>query len=98
MATRETMRKITISLPDELVEFADDYAKALHTSRSQAIGMALAAVKSRAEERLAADGYRYYAQEANDFADATISAVAEAWSDAWLEPQDEALKDDSQAR
>lgn len=98
MATSETMRKITISLPEELVEFADNHARALHTSRSQVIGMALSAVKARAEERLAADGYRFYAQEANEFADATSAAVAEAWTDAWLEPQDEGVNDGGQAR
>ncbi len=47
MTIGETMRKITISLPEELVEFADHQAKALNTSRSQVIGMALAAVEIR---------------------------------------------------
>src|SRR5688500_13367329 len=98
MVTNETMRKITISLPEELVEFADDHAKALNTSRSQVIGMALSAVKARADERLAADGYRFYTQEANEFADATSAAVAEAWTDAGLEPQDKGVKNGGQAR
>jgi predicted transcriptional regulator len=76
------MRKITISLSKELVAFADDRARALNTSRSQVIGMALSAVKTREEERLAADGYHFYAQEASEFADAASEAVTEAWTDA----------------
>jgi hypothetical protein len=96
MATHENTRKITISLPQELVVFADDHAKALNTSRSQIIGMALSVVKKSTEEQLAAEGYKFYAQEASDFAEATKVAVAEAWSDVLTEDKDDA--DGGQAR
>lgn len=68
------MRKITVSLPDNLVQFADGEAARLNISRSRLIARALA----EAKERLAAEGYRFYAQEASGFAEASAPAVAEA--------------------
>lgn len=73
------MRKITISLPAELVDFADRRAGQMHSSRSQIISVALAEIKAREEARLAAEGYQYYAQEAEAFASSSAHAVAEAW-------------------
>lgn len=75
-----SIRKITISLPAELVEFADRLAEQLRLSRSQVVSRALAQAKAMEEERLAAEGYRYYAQEAQEFAAASSRAVAEAVS------------------
>jgi metal-responsive CopG/Arc/MetJ family transcriptional regulator len=72
-----SVRKITISLPAELVEFADRQAAQTNTSRSQIISVALAHVKLLEEERLAAEGYRFYGQEAAEFAEATAQAAAE---------------------
>ena len=75
--TRQT-RKITISLPGELVIFADRQAQQNNTSRSQLISRLLAQFKAQEEERLAAEGYQFYAQEAAEFAAATATATAEA--------------------
>ncbi|UCG12837.1 MAG: hypothetical protein JSU72_20615, partial [Deltaproteobacteria bacterium] len=72
------MRKITISLPDNLVEFADREAARLSISRSRVIAQALSQVRAEEEERLAAEGYRFYAQEASEFAEASAAALAEA--------------------
>ena len=72
------VHKITISLASDLVEFADRQAHGQRTSRSQVIGRALAEMKAREEERLAAEGYRFYTPEAGDFAEASAVAVAEA--------------------
>lgn len=72
------VRKVTISLPDNLVEFADREAIRLSTSRSQVIARALSQIQAEHEERLAAEGYRFYAQEAREFARASATAVAEA--------------------
>ncbi|MGB9620204.1 MAG: ribbon-helix-helix protein, CopG family [Armatimonadota bacterium] len=72
------VRKITISLPAELVEFADRMAGQSRLSRSQVISRALAQIRAGEEERLAAEGYRFYAQEAEEFAAASSRAVAEA--------------------
>ena len=73
-----SVRKITISLPDNLVEFADREAARLSLSRSRVIAQALSEVKADEEERLAAEGYRFYAQEATEFAEASAAALAEA--------------------
>jgi hypothetical protein len=35
-------------------------------------------VKAKDEERLAAEGYRFYAQEASQFVEASAAAIAEA--------------------
>ena len=82
MPTTENMRKVTVSLPPELLAFADDRARVLHTNRSHVISMALTAVKESEEAKLAAEGYRFYAQESLEFAEASHQAVAEAWQDA----------------
>lgn len=71
-------RKITISLPSDLVEFADYVAHQTQTSRSQVISQALAGVRMLEQTRLAEEGYRFYAAEAADFAEASSQAAAEA--------------------
>jgi metal-responsive CopG/Arc/MetJ family transcriptional regulator len=71
------MHKVTISLAPDLLEFADGQAVKKNVSRSQVISQALAVVKEMEEERLAAEGYEFYAQEAIEFASATAEAVAE---------------------
>jgi metal-responsive CopG/Arc/MetJ family transcriptional regulator len=76
------VRKITVSLPVDLVEVADREAARLNISRSRLIARVLAKVKATEEERLAAEGYRFYAQEAAEFAEAITPAVSEAWQDA----------------
>lgn len=76
------VRKITISLPTDLVEFTDHEAARLNISRSSLIARALAQAKADQEERLAAEGYRFYAQESAEFAEASAPSVAEAWQDA----------------
>jgi metal-responsive CopG/Arc/MetJ family transcriptional regulator len=77
-ANATSVRKITISLPDNLVEFADRKAARLNISRSRLIAQALSEIKAEEEERLAAEGYQFYAQEASDFAEVSAFAVAEA--------------------
>lgn len=74
-----TTRKITVSLPSDLVEFADRQAAQQHTSRSQIISEALALIRAGEEKRLAAEGYQFYAEESADFAAASAKASADAW-------------------
>jgi len=71
------LRKVTVSLPRELIEFADTAAAAMGVSRSRVIAEALVAQREQEEARLAAEGYRFYAQEASEFAATTISTVSE---------------------
>ena len=73
-----SMRKITISLPQDLVEFADRAAHQADISRSQVISQALAEAQARNERRLAEEGYRFYARESAEFAQASALLVAEA--------------------
>jgi metal-responsive CopG/Arc/MetJ family transcriptional regulator len=75
------MRKVTISLPDELIEFADQRAQATGSNRSQIIGWALREIKNRTQAQLAAEGYQFYAQEAREFAEASSAVVAAAWGE-----------------
>ena len=72
------IRKVTVSLPGDLVDYADQRAAQNQSSRSQVISQALAYIKSLEEEKLAAEGYQFYSQEAEDFAAASIQAVADA--------------------
>lgn len=70
------MRKVTITLPEELVAYADRRAAELGTNRSQVIGQAMATLILSEEEALAVEGYRFYAAEAEAFA--TVGGVAAA--------------------
>jgi metal-responsive CopG/Arc/MetJ family transcriptional regulator len=70
--------KITISLPGNLLEYADRRAQRARLSRSQVISEALAEAQAQEQMRLAAEGYRFYAGEASEFAEASAGAVAEA--------------------
>jgi predicted transcriptional regulator len=74
-----SIRKVTVSLPESLVEFADREAERLNTSRSGVIARALAESKAAYEADLAAEGYRFFAHEAGEFAEVSAGAVAEAW-------------------
>jgi len=73
-----SIRKITISLPDSLVDFADQEAARLNVSRSRLIARVLSEARAEEEEQLAIEGYRFYAEEASEFAEASATAVAEA--------------------
>lgn len=72
-----SMRKITISLPQDLVEFADRVAHQADVSRSQVISQALLESQARNEKRLAEEGYRFFARESAEFAQASAQLVAE---------------------
>ena len=71
-------KKVTISVSGELLAFADRMAKKTGSTRSSFISLVLNEVREREMERLAAEGYRYFGSEAQEFAAAGGSAVAEA--------------------
>jgi len=75
-------RKVTVSLPVSLIDFADQEAVRLNISRSKLIARALSEIRIAEEERLAAEGYRFYADEASEFAEASSRVTAEAWEHA----------------
>jgi metal-responsive CopG/Arc/MetJ family transcriptional regulator len=72
------LEKVTLSLPRELVRYADARAQELATSRSQVISEALAERRAREEDELAREGYAFYAAESTAFAASSISAFSEA--------------------
>jgi metal-responsive CopG/Arc/MetJ family transcriptional regulator len=72
------VHRITVLLPEGLIDWADRVASQTHTSRSQVICGALCEMQAREGARLAAEGYRYYAQESEAFAALSARAVAEA--------------------
>lgn len=76
------LEKVTISLPRELVRYADARAAELGTSRSHVIGEALAERRAREEADLAREGYAFYAAESSVFATASAAAVSEALGNA----------------
>ena len=74
------LSKITLSLPRDLIDYADRCAREKTTSRSEVVSEALAERRAREERELAQHGYQFYATEAQEFANASASATGEAWS------------------
>jgi metal-responsive CopG/Arc/MetJ family transcriptional regulator len=77
----ESFRKVTVSLPEELVEYADRLANEQSSSRSAVIADLLEWRRSRAKDALAREGYAFYGDASEDFAESTASMVAEAMDD-----------------
>lgn len=71
------IRKVTISLPAALLKYADQRATRMGTSRSQVISQMVAEALAREKETIAAEGYRFYSQEGEDFAEASAKLFAE---------------------
>lgn len=74
-------KKVTISMSEELLDFADHMAKSFGKTRSAFIALLLAEARERERELLAAEGYRFFSSEAEEFAIASEAAVAEAIDD-----------------
>ena len=74
-------RKVTVSMPADLVEYVDGHGAKSGKSRSQVISECLASSREQELEELAAEGYRFYAQESVEFAQASARAAAEALAD-----------------
>ena len=77
-----TREKVTVTLPGELVRYVERKAAKSKMSRSRIIAEAVAEKKAREEEELAAEGYRFYANEAQQFADSSLQAISEVFGDA----------------
>jgi hypothetical protein len=71
------IRKITISLPQHLLDYADRTATERGVSRSQLVAECIAAMAARDRDALAAEGYCFYAQEAEEFACCCMAASSE---------------------
>ncbi|MGH2350689.1 MAG: DUF6364 family protein [Chloroflexota bacterium] len=70
--------KVTLSLPKDLVVFADAEAAQQGTNRSRIVAELLAQERQRRRDALAAEGYQFYSSEAREWAGLTQTAVAEA--------------------
>jgi metal-responsive CopG/Arc/MetJ family transcriptional regulator len=71
--------KVTISLPTELLQFADEQAEHAGTSRSQAIAEALRMAKRAERDRLMAAAFRFYADHDVELAEEGMAATNEVW-------------------
>ena len=76
--SHSTTRKVTISLPAQLLQYADRTAVQRGVTRSQVLSDLLAEMAERERDALAAEGYRFYAGEAQEFAAASLCACSEA--------------------
>lgn len=77
----ELILKVTLSLLRVLVARLNAKAERLHASRSQIIAPFVTGCRATGREREAAEGYRFYAEEAVAYAAASASAVSEAIAD-----------------
>ena len=75
------IRKVTLSLPEELIAYADSKAAQMGTNRSRLVTDLLQRSRQNEQEVLAREGYRFYAGEAEEFAAQSAVAVAEALDD-----------------
>ncbi len=74
-------RKVTVTLPEDLVSFADEKARQHASTRSAVITALLEEMREKERDRLAREGYQFYALEAEQFAESSCRAVAEAIGD-----------------
>ena len=70
-----TMRKITITASEDLIEFVDERARQTQSNRSRVINDILEAFRQSELNRMAAEGYRFYAAEAVAFAKASADCT-----------------------
>ena len=77
MDGRSSVRKVTVSLPRRLLQYADSKAAEKGTSRSQWIADLIARAAACQRDELAAEGYQFYSQEAEEFACECLCATSE---------------------
>jgi metal-responsive CopG/Arc/MetJ family transcriptional regulator len=72
------LQKVTLTLPLDLIQYADDRAAAVATNRSQVVGEALTELRRREEEEAAREGYAFFGRQSEEFASASAPAVSDA--------------------
>jgi metal-responsive CopG/Arc/MetJ family transcriptional regulator len=75
------VKKVTISLAEQLLEFADAKAKREGTTRSGLIAQLITELRQREKDELAREGYQFYAKEADEFAETTMQLAHEVLDD-----------------
>jgi Arc/MetJ-type ribon-helix-helix transcriptional regulator len=73
----KNMKKVTVSLPDDLLRFADERADRVGESRSQVVAKALEILKRIERDRLMAEGYRFYSDADVEIAESGLGAMRE---------------------
>ncbi len=76
------MKKLTVSLPKELIVFADELAKQKKTSRSKIVSACLEEFAERMKREQMAEGYKALAEEHKKFAE-TASGIAHETLPPW---------------
>ncbi len=75
------MKRLTISVPREIVESADEIATATKTSRSKIITDCLREMINERKRQLLIEGYKAMVKEHRDFAKISEKAAREALPD-----------------
>ena len=75
MATQ--VEKITVSLPKDLVRFADEVAKETKTTRSKVVSSCLREIADKRLRERIEEGYRAMAKENRQFANGAIKLALE---------------------
>ncbi len=73
--------RITVTLPQETIEYADQLAQRRGKSRSAVVAEALKALRQAELERELAEGYQAMAAESRHFAREAMPLAAEVWPD-----------------
>ena len=75
------MRRLTISVPDEIIEITDEIAAVSQTSRSKIISDCLKEMINKRRQRLLVEGYKAMAKEHVEFTAVSEDAAREALPD-----------------
>jgi predicted transcriptional regulator len=74
-------QRVTVTLPEDVAEYADDVARRTGRSRSAVVAHAIDNLRRADIERLLAEGYQAFAEESRHFAEEALPLAAEAWPD-----------------
>jgi hypothetical protein len=78
-APKISLRKVTLSLPESLVRFADQQAGQAGINRSRFFIRVLTQAMTREQRKRAAAGYLFFAEESVDFAKTSAPATREVF-------------------
>ena len=81
-------QRVTVTLPDDVAEYADDVARRTGRSRSAVVAQAIKDLRRADIERLLAEGYQALAEESQRFATEALPLAAETWPDYEGPPDD----------
>jgi metal-responsive CopG/Arc/MetJ family transcriptional regulator len=74
-------QRVTVTLPEDVAEYADEVARRTGRSRSAIVVQAIENLRRGETERSLAEGYRALAEESRRFAEEALPLAAETWPD-----------------